>query len=72
MIIKVRFPNNFVPEEKEFQIYCALKLFKSKYITKEEAIKMCKNNEETFNMLYNYFENKYIKMCGYGYADEDF
>ena len=32
------------------------------YIVYEEAIKMCKYTEETFNILYNYFENKYIKM----------
>jgi len=72
MIIKIKLPDIFVPEEKEFQIYCTLKLFKSKYITEEEAIMMCGYGKEPFNELYNYFEKKYIRMCGYGYSDSDF
>ena len=31
-----------------------------------------KYSKETFNELYNYFEKKYIRMCGYGYSDSDF
>ena len=40
MIVSFSFPDCFVPVEKEFQIYCAIKLLKGKYIDKAEAIKM--------------------------------
>ena len=78
MIISIKVPDEFVPEENEYRGYCAIKLFKGKYITKEEAIKMCgyarvnETTEKIFNVLYTTFEKKYKKMCGPGYADEDF
>ena len=71
-------PKKFVPVEKEFQMYCAIKLYKGKYITKEEAIQMCgydkinKKTEDVFQEIYNIFEQKYKKMCGKGYCDSDF
>jgi hypothetical protein len=78
MILKVKVPNIFVPEEREFQMYCALKLYKGNYISKEEAINMCGYSEineinlKKFNELCILFEKRYIKMCGDGYADSDF
>jgi len=77
MIVEIKLPEDFVPEEKEFQAYCAIKLYKGKYITKEEAIKMCgysinENDTKKFEQLYAIFEKRYKKLCGCGYADGDF
>ena len=78
MILKIKIPNEFVPTEIEFQMYCAIKLLKGKYISKEEAMKMCglqeinEINNTKFDQIYTLLEKRYIKMCGYGYADSDF
>ena len=75
MTLYFKFPDRFVPEERGFQIYSAIKLFKGKYIDKKEAMEMCGLNEDNvkkFDDFYNLIEKKYIKLCGDGYADEDF
>jgi len=78
MNIKINLPNIFVPMENEFQLYCAIKLYKGNYITKEEAMYLCglkevnDNNVTRFNNLYHNIEKRYIKQCGDGYSDEDF
>jgi len=78
MILKISVPEAFVPEEREYQIYCAIKLFKGEYVTKEEAVEICgygklnKETEEKFKAVYGAFEKRYKKICGYGYADGDF
>ena len=77
MNLSFKLPDCFVPEEKEFQVYCAIKLYKGKYITKEEAVKMCgyninESDTKKFEQLYAMFEKRYKKICGYGYADGDF
>jgi len=78
IIMKVKVPDIFVPEEKEYQMYCAVKLYKGKYINKEEAENMCgfdknnKNKEQIFDELLNKYEKRYKKLCGDGYADGDF
>ena len=78
MIIKLKFPDRFIPEEIEFNMYCAIKLYKGNYIKKEEAMEMCgynvinKETEEKFKNIYHLFEKRYVKICGDGYADEDF
>ena len=78
MIIKVNLPDVFVPEQIEFQMYCAIKLLKRKYISKEEAMKMCgfsdinETNNRKFDELLILFERRYKKLCGDGYADGEF
>ena len=78
MTTKLRMPDNFVPDENEFRIYCAILLLKKNYITREEAIKMCgysQINETTkslFSKLFDNFEKKYLKMCGMGYSEDNF
>lgn len=75
MIVKMPFPDCFIPEEREFQMYCAIKLFKGKYINLEDAIKMCgyseinELNKSKFNELCILFEKRYKKLCGDGYSD---
>jgi hypothetical protein len=78
MIIEVNLPDEFVPEEREFQMYCAIKLYKGNFISLEETIKMCgysevnEINKQKVNELRILFEKRYKKICGYGYADGDF
>ena len=72
MILKFKFPDRFVPEEIEFQMYCTIKLYKGNYISKEEAMKMCNLDEKKINHLYNTIEKRYIKICGDGYAQDDY
>ena len=78
MKIYIMVPKKFVPVEREFQMYCAVKLYKKEYINKEEAIKMCgyneinKNTENKFQEICNLFEQRYKNICGKSYCDSDF
>jgi hypothetical protein len=78
MILWIKVPEIFVPEEKEFQFYCSIKLLKGNYINKEEAMRICGYNIESdrdvkkYDEIYRLFEKRYIKMCGKGYCDTDF
>jgi hypothetical protein len=73
MTLKFLFPNCLAPSEKEFQIYCAIKLLKGKYINKAEAIKMCGlESESDFDKLFVSFEKSYKKLCGRVYTDIEY
>jgi len=72
MIIEYNLPNCFVPEEQEFQIYCAIKLLKRNYINKDEALNMCGCSKDVFEKLYSSFEKRYKKICGRSYTDWEF
>jgi len=73
MTLSFLFPNCFEPSEKEFQIYCAIKLLKGGYIDKTEAIKMSLlESEESFNKFFGTFEKLYKKLCGRAYADWEY
>ena len=73
MIVSFSFPDCFVPSEREFQIYCAIKLLKGKYIDKCEAIIISGlESEENFNKFFSSFEKFYKKLCGRGYTDWEF
>ena len=72
MTIKYNFPDCFAPDEKEFQIFCSIKLLKSKYINKIEAMDICGfsgNEEIKFDQLLNSFEKYYKTKCGRVYTD---
>ncbi|MDR0314285.1 MAG: hypothetical protein LBI14_11910 [Treponema sp.] len=69
VILKFLLPDCVVPEEREFQIYCAIKLLNGKYITKDEAVQMSGYPEAIFDDLFIVFEARYMKMCRYGYSD---
>ena len=63
------FPDIFVPQERDFQIYCAVILYKNKYISEEEAINICgyskfdKKSKVLFNNNCLYFEERYKILC---------
>jgi hypothetical protein len=64
IVLKFLLPDCFIPEEREFQIYCAIKLIKGKYINKKEAMPIIGYPEEIFNDLYLLFEDRYKKISG--------
>jgi len=73
MTVDFLLPDCFVPVEKEFQIYCAIKLFKGNYINKEEAVKMSGlESEINFDKLLVSFEKYYKKICGRAYTDWEY
>ena len=73
MIVNFKFPDKYVPEEREYIWYCAIKLYKGKYIDKEEAmIMMDIKDEKKFSNLYSIFEKRYKKIYGNGCSDGDF
>jgi len=75
MTITIQMPERFIPSEKEFNMYCAIKLYKAKYIEKDEAMKICglsNKEEKIFDNMYSTIEKYYKRICGDGYADEDF
>lgn len=75
MIIKYTLPDCFVPNEMSFQIYCAIKLLRGNYITKEEAMKICGFQGQEQKQLmdtYNNFEEAYKKICGRPYTDWEY
>jgi len=72
MIIRINLPDKFVPDEKEFLYYCAIKLLKNNYINKTEAMNiMGINDDNMFNNLYIHFENRYKKIFGNKLSDID-
>jgi hypothetical protein len=76
MEIKIKLPNCFVPQEMDFRIYCAVKLYKGKYINEEEAIKICGysgvNAKKIFENNCIYFEKRYKKISGRPYTDWEY
>ena len=73
MIIKFNYPDLFVPEEKDFTCYCAIKLYKGKIINRQEAMKMMEISDETeFDNFCAMFEKQFKKICGTKIADGDF
>ena len=68
MTIKFLFPNCFLGEEKDFLTYCALKLLRGNYISKEEAQVICGSSKDELDALYNNFEKEYIEKCDGPYA----
>jgi len=73
MTVDFSLPDCFVPAEKEFQIYCAIKLFKGKYIDKAEAVKMSgMESAANFDKLLVSFEKYYKKQCGRAYTDWEY
>ena len=75
MILEFNLPDRFIPLEKEFQIYCAIILYKKNYITKEELIEICEiNGDNIDNKIYallNNFEKRYKNINANGYNAED-
>jgi hypothetical protein len=74
-MIRFNLPNCFVPEEIEFQMYCAIQLYKGSYITVDEAIGICgysNMNKEKFYQICNTFEKRYKKICGRAYTDWEY
>lgn len=69
MMLKFIYPDVFIPGEKEFKIYVAIKLLKGKYINNKEAIKLCNCSEYEFDNLYKTFELRYKKMSRGPYGD---
>jgi len=73
MKISFSFPGCLVPTEKEFQIYCAIKLLKGEYIDKAEAVKMVGvESEKIFDKLFVSFEKFYKKLSGRAYTDWEY
>jgi len=73
MTVNFSFPDCFVPVEKEFQVYCAIKLLKGKYIGKTEAVKISGvGSEKNFDKLFASFEKFYKKLCGRAYTDWEY
>ena len=75
MNISYIFPDCFVPEEKEFQIYCAIKLLENNYISIGEAKKICGYidfDENKFIELCHNFKKRYKKICGRAYTDWEY
>lgn len=55
-----------------FQIYCAIKLLKGKYINKSEAMDMCgfsENEGNKLDLLIATFEKQYKNICDRIYTD---
>ena len=70
MTVNFTLPDCFVPTEKEFNMYCAIKLLKKKYINKSEAVVMAGvDSEKHFDKLFVSFEKYYKKLCGRAYTD---
>jgi len=73
MTVSFLLPGCFIPTEKEFQIYCAIKLLKGKYIDKAEAIIMAGvEPEKNFDNLFVSFEKYYKKLSGRAYTDWEY
>jgi len=73
VIVNFSFPDCFAPNEKEFQVYCAIKLLKAKYIDKDEAVRMGFSEPgHDFDKLFVSFEKFYKKLCGRAYADWEY
>jgi hypothetical protein len=73
MTVNFFLPDCFDPTEREFQIYCAIKLLKGGYIDKQEAVKMCfLESEESFDNFFSSFESVYKKLCGRAYTDWEY
>jgi hypothetical protein len=73
MTVSFPLPDCFDPTEREFQIYCAIKLLKGGYIDKLEAMEMSYiDSEESFDKFYASFEVLYKKLCGRAYTDWEY
>ena len=72
MTINFSFPDCFAPSEKEFRIYCLIKLLNAKYIDKTKALSQTGLSELEFDKLFSTFITSYKRICGRAYTDWEY
>ena len=72
MLVDFKLPDVFVPEERDFCLYCAVKMFKGNLISRDEAIRMANVNTKMFDEALSVFEKRFAKIAGDELVDSAF